>query len=86
MHLGLRLPLVIPLLGCVALNTHGTRPLRQIKDVREGGDDAPVTWDSKIDKFDKRRALVEIARQRGQRAIDSEEVRDVSLYEFYWKF
>ncbi|MGB1141216.1 MAG: AAA family ATPase, partial [Halioglobus sp.] len=85
-HLGLRLPLVIPLLPCVSLSTLGTRTLRQAKDVHQGADEAPVTWDSKIDKFDNRKALAQKVRRRGQSSVSAEEVRDVSLYEFYCKF
>ena len=85
-HLGLRLPLVFSLMECVSLNTMGCRVLQPRKKVHELRDDAPVVWESKVDKFDKRQELVErkAARQRSHISLD--EVRDTSLYEFWWKF
>ena len=58
-HLGLRLPLVFPLADCVSLNTSGARVIKAQKFVRDAADDAPVVWDSKLDMFDRRRALAE---------------------------
>ena len=57
-HVGLRVPLVFSLAACVSRNTSGARVLRSRKQVREGEGDAPVAWDSKLDKFDKRMGLV----------------------------
>ena len=47
------------------------------------GPECPATWDSKVDKFDKRRALVA---GKKRCAVGAEEVEHVSLYEFYDKF
>ena len=57
-HLGLRLPLVFPLAEVVSLNTSGARALKSRQQLRDAKGDAPATWDSKVDKFDNRRALV----------------------------
>ena len=53
-HVGLRLPLVFSLMDCVSLNTAGARVLRPKKQIYESADHEPVTWDSKVDKFDAR--------------------------------
>ncbi len=86
-HLGLGLPQVFELLPTVALNTYGTRALKPGKVIAEQGDDQPISYDSKVEKFDRR---LEILRKqnRGLRepAIAEAEIRDVSLYEFYWKY
>ena len=81
-HLGLRLPLVFSLMDVVSLNTSGARVLRSRAVLRDAADDAPLIWDSKVDKFDerKRRVLRKVARCRGD--IGPDEVRDTSLYEF----
>ena len=50
------------------------------------GEEEPVHYDSKNDKFDMRLALVRKQRDAGDLSIAEAEVRDVSLYEFYWKF
>ena len=84
--LGLQLPQVIPLMPVVSLNTSGTRPLKSAKELKDAPDTAYVHHDSKIDKFDKRLEIVEKQRARGDLSIAVEEVRDVSLYEFWWKF
>ena len=84
-HVGLRLPLVFGLAECVSLNTSGARVLRSRQQVRESLDDAPVTWDSKLDKFDKREELVlKLLGKAG--AVRLDEVEHTSLYEFWWKF
>ena len=54
----LHLPLVFPLAEVVSLNTSGARALKSRQQLRDAKDDAPATWDSKVDKFDNRRALV----------------------------
>ena len=79
--------MVIPMMPVVSLNTFGTRRLKTSSELAFSPDDAPVSWDSKVDQFDKRLGLVRqqfakhdmVVRQRWER-----EVRDVSLYEFYW--
>ena len=84
--LGLQLPSVIPLMPTVSLNTSGTRPLKSYKDLKDKGDDVPVHWDSKVDKFNQRLWFVRRQRDRGDLIISEAEVRDVSMFEFYWKF
>ena len=84
--LGLQLPQVIPLMPVVSLNTTGTRPLKSAAALKDKGDEEPVHEDSKIDKFDKRLVIVRRQRERGDLSISEAEVRDVSLYEFWWKF
>ena len=58
-HLGLGLPLVVPMMDVVSLNTWGTRALKTAQQLAEDpGEDVALTWDSKVDKFDKRLAMV----------------------------
>jgi len=84
-HVGLRLPLVFSLLECVSLNTAGARVLRPMRQIQEGADDAPVTWDSKVDKFDDRWQVVE-EKQSKTGKLTQADVAHTSLYEFWWKF
>ena len=85
-HVGLRLPLVFALAECVSLNTSGARVLRTGGAVSNVDEDAPLTWDSKLDKFDKRLELLQKAQAKNSCDIDVSEFKDVSLYEFYFKF
>ena len=57
-QLGLGLPLVMPLMPVVSLNTGGSRPLKSNAAMKDAPDDAPVHYDSKVDKFNKRKQLV----------------------------
>ncbi len=85
-HLGLRLPLVLSLVECVSLNTTGARVLKSRRLVRDGADDASVTWNSKLDKFDQRKELVQKRAERGRSDISLDAIQDTSLYEYWWKF
>ena len=87
-QLGLQLPLVIPLMPVVSLNTSGARPLKSWKELKDASPEQPVHWDSKVDKFNKRRQLVrkQFKDDPGECAKWEREVRDVSLYEFWWKY
>ena len=88
-HLGLQLPMVIPMMPVVSLNTFGTRRLKTSSELAGAYDNAPVSWDSKVDKFDKRLSLVRQQFMKSERSVRERwemEVRDVSLYEFYWKY
>ena len=90
-HLGLRLPTVFPLMPVVSLNTLGSRCMKTFAQMERdgGGEEAAVSWESKVDKFDKRLALVRKQYERAgahQLAAMEAEVRDLSLYEFYWKY
>ncbi len=84
--LGLQLPQVIPLMPVASLPTSGHRALKSAAHLKDKGEEEPVTWDSKIDHFDKRLSIVRKQREQGDLSIAEEEIRDVSLYEFYWKF
>lgn len=86
-QLGMQLPLVIPMMPIISLNTSGARPLKAWKDTR-GADkeDEPVHYDSRVDKFNKRLQLVRRQRDLRDDSITEEEVRNVSLYEFWWKY
>jgi len=88
LQLGLQLPLVLPLMPVVSLNTSGARPLKSWSLLKDASPDAPVHQDSRVDKFNKRLQIV-----RNQFKDDpalmrrwEKEVRDVSLYEFWWKY
>ena len=85
-QLGLQLPLVMPLMPVVSLNTSGSRPLKSWSVLQSAGHNEPVHYDSRVDKFNKRLQFVrrqctgeELKRWEG-------EIRDVSLFEFYWKY
>ena len=85
-HLGLRLPLVFSLMEVVSLNTMGVRVLRSRQQVRDASDHAPLAWDSKVDKFDQRKELVERKAGRGRTDLCSDDVRVTSLHGFGWGF
>jgi hypothetical protein len=90
-HLGLDLPFVFPLMPVVSLNTLGSRRLKTAAEMERdgGGDDAPVSWESKVDKFDKRLAITrkQFAKDGDAKLAEMEAcVRDTSLYEFFWKY
>ena len=81
-YLGLQLPVVIPLMPVVSLNTSGTRPLKPGWMLKDKGEEEPVHYDSRVDKFNKRPQLVRKQRAAGFTEVGEEEVRHVSLYEF----
>ena len=85
-QLGPQLPQVIPLMPVVSLNTAGTRPLKSARELRDKGEEEPVHYDSRVDKFNKRLQLVRKQRAAGVLNVTEEEVRDLSLFEFYWKY
>ena len=84
-HLGLRLPLIFSLADVLSLNTMGARVLRSRTLLRDADDSAPVTWDSKIDVFDERKERVLRRAGRGRSDLALGDVRDASLYEFWWE-
>ena len=45
LQLGLGLPLVVPLMPVVSLNTSGARPLKSGKALKDAGSETPVHWD-----------------------------------------
>ena len=57
---------------------------------QEQGPDEPVTWDRKVDQFDKRLSLVrrQFRReaQREERLAWEKAARGVPLYEFWFKY
>ena len=90
-YVGIGLPSVFPLLPVVTLNTLGSRRLKSNAEIERegGGDDVPVAWLSKVDKFDQRGGLVikQYAKEGRAKVADMHAaVRDTSLYEFFWKF
>ena len=60
--------------------------LKSRQQLRDSKDDAPATWDSKVDKFDERKERVLRKAIRGRYDLTEDEVRDTSLYEFWLKF
>ena len=88
MHLGLGLPLVLPFMPIVSLNTYGTRKLKTARECQEQGEDEPVTHLSKVDLFDDRLAILRKreSTRRVPSIITEAELRDLSLYEFYYKY
>ena len=86
-QLGLQLPLVIPMMPIISLNTTGTAPVKPYYELHgPDKDDTPVHYDSRVDKFDKRRKLVQDQLARGDDSIKPEEVKHLSLFEFWWKY
>ena len=85
-QLGLQLPQVISMMPVVSLNTSGTRPLKPGAALKGKGDEEPVHYDSKVDKFNKRLQLIRRQRSHGDEVITEEELRDLSPYEFFWKY
>ena len=131
-QLGLQLPLVIPLMPVVSLNTSGSRPMKtraaicyHDREIEKALDalnkeveqlnadveseertrkleasrvekerllaaqrDAPMHWDSRVDKFNQRFQI--LRKQFAGKPVELEawlrEIRDVSLYEFWWKY
>ena len=57
-QLGLQLPLVMPLMPVVSLNTSGSRPLKSWSVLQSAGPNEPVHYDSRVDKFNKRLQFV----------------------------
>ena len=62
--------------------------MKSHKALKDAPADEPVHWDSKVDKFNKRRQLVrkQFESDPKECAKWEREVRDVSLYEFWWKY
>jgi len=87
-HVGLGLPLVVPLMAIVTLNTSGARAMKSRCVLKDAPPDTPVHYDSKVDNFDKRRQI--FCRQFAQKPDELRDaliaVKDVSLYEFWWKY
>jgi hypothetical protein len=88
-QLGMSLPLVIPLMPIISLNTGGARPLKSRAALKEAGPEAPVHYDSRVDRFDQRLKLV----RKQSKDVPGDagehfewEVRDVSFFEFWWKY
>ena len=68
----------------VSLNTMGVCVLRPRAVPRDAGDNAPATYDSKIDKFGGRMERVQRQVTRTLSDITVDEVRETSLYEFWY--
>ena len=85
-YLGLQLPVVIPLMPVVSLNTTGSRPLKPGWMLKGRDENEPVHYDSRVDRFNKRLKLVRQQQADGFDQVSEEDVRHVSLYEFWWKF
>ena len=49
-------------------------------------ENTPVHYDSRVDRFNKRLQLVRQQLDRGVTDVTEDDVRHVSLYEFWWKF
>ena len=54
-QLGLSLPMMIPCMPVVGLNTLGTRSMKTSAQLRGADEEEPATWDGKVDKFDRRK-------------------------------
>ena len=58
LQVGLQLPMVLPLMPVVSLNTSGARPLKSYQVIKDAPPSEPVHYDSRIDKFNKRLQFV----------------------------
>ena len=88
-HLGLGLPLVLPMMNVDTLNTQGVRVFKTAEHLAKTGPGGSVVWESRIDKFDRRLELVRLSwvRRLADDCLELEAaIRDVSLYEFYDKY
>ena len=86
-QLGLQLPLVIPMMPVVSLNTSGVSPVKPWIDLRgPESEDKPVHYDSRVAKFDKRKKMVKDQIDRNDNSVTLAEVEHLSLYEFWWKY
>jgi len=91
-YLGLNLPVVMSMMPVVSINTLGTRRLKTFAEQKQEGmgDDVKVAHDSMLDSFDRRLAIVkkQFGGKGQERALEQWklEVRDVSVYEFFWKY
>ena len=84
-HLGLGLPLVLPMMPVENLNTQGLRVFKSDDHLAKSGPGAAVVWDSRVDKFDRRLELLRVSWSRKRvedRAAAEAAIRDVTLYEF----
>jgi len=71
-HLGLQLPLVIPMMPIVSLNTSGVSPIRPWTELKgPENDDKPVHYDSRVAKFDKRCRMVQDQWDSGDMSVHS---------------
>ena len=89
-YLGLGLPLVLEFMPTVSVNTYGTRSLRPDSVIRSDplGEDARLTYDAKLDHFDRRRQIwrTKYYKFKGEPPIAEEELRAISFYEFCWTY
>ena len=87
-HVGLGLPLVVPLLPVVTLNTSGARALKPRAALKDAPADTPVHYDSKLDKFDQRRQIFfrQYSQDPEKLSTVLDAVKNVSLHEFWWKY
>ena len=60
----------------------GVRRLRPAREIEAAGDDAPLTYDSRVDKFDLRHTFLKGARRGSPGRIELDELRHISMYEF----
>ena len=84
--LGLGLPQVFELMPTVSLNTYGYRVLKPASVTAKQEYHESVVYDSKVDKFDKRLELLRLNGCGANHDIRPDELRDLSLYEFTWKY
>jgi hypothetical protein len=86
-QLGLQLPMVIPMMPVVSLNTSGVSPIKPWYEMKgRANEDKPVHYDSRVAKFDKRKRLLQGQLDRGDVAVQLTDVQNLSLYEFWWKY
>ena len=52
----------------------------------EDKENEPVHYDSRVDKFNKRMELVQTQWDKGDTSVLPAEVKNLSMYEFWWKY
>ena len=79
--------MVIPMMPIVSLNTSGVSPVKPWTELKgPESEDKPVHYDSRVAKFDKRKKMVKDQIDRNDESVTLEEVKHLSLYEFWWKY
>ena len=76
------------MIRAISFNTSGARPFKSESVVREQGLVEAVQWDSRVDNFNKRLELVRkcYTGKPEELAAWEREIREVSLYECYWRY
>jgi len=76
----------MPLMPVVILNNSGSRFFKSWNFLKSADPNEPVHYDSRVDKFNKRMQFVRRQFKGEELKKWEEDIRDVSLFELYWKY